>query len=209
MKKPFLTICMLLLGAVSLLSCKKDNADNPSGFKDGEEVELLVDHRFASENDVLLTLPKSTPTYLWLDGFQDREPGYNYRVKARFYREKEVIMDAPSYYFKFVKVISKTQTKETGSFKIQIIQSPIPSGPHIQLFMRDGNYYFKNGSVQVTAADDIVRNQLKEIYEHAEAIRANGPPTIKLKWTTIEATVIHDPLKFGKAYQVQSFKFTP
>ena len=39
---------LLIVLFLSLLSCKKDPVYGPLGLKDGQEVELLVDHRWGA-----------------------------------------------------------------------------------------------------------------------------------------------------------------
>jgi hypothetical protein len=49
---------LLLLFIVSaFVSCKKSERYGPLNLKNGQEVELLVSHRYDADNDQLLKLP--------------------------------------------------------------------------------------------------------------------------------------------------------
>ncbi|WP_443937618.1 hypothetical protein [Pedobacter sp. MW01-1-1] len=196
----------LLLCTICLFSCSKDKLIGPDNLKNGQVVELLVDHKYNSTNDPLILLPKNEITYTALAGFSDRQPGYSYRVKARFHHEENPPQDGPSYWYDFLNIVSKEAYKGNTTFEIQLIYSYVVGGPTIQISKKDANYYFVPDKIQLTYTSDAIKNQLEEIWLHAKEIRESS--TIKQpKWTSIKATVTHDPQKFGSAYLVQNIQF--
>lgn len=202
MKKLF-----VLFIAFALVSCKKEKGYGPLNLKDGQEVELIVDHRYDSDNDQLLKYPSNVDAGAPLVGFDQREPGYSYRVKARFKVYDPPVQDGPSYSFVFEKIISKAQYKGTESFPVQLITSYVPGGPVIRLSKTGNDYYLIPDKLQLTYANSTVQNELEEIWLNAQEIRANWQKGQRPKWKAIKATVVHDPQKFGKAYLVQQIQF--
>ena len=198
---------LVLLIALTLLSCKKEPLYGPLNLKNGQEVELLINANYGAENDILLKMPEKVSAGAPLSNFEEREPGYIYRVKAKFRNDDNPPADGPSQEFEFVKVLSKEQYKGNEPFKIQIITSYVPGGPVIRLGRQGNDYFFIPGKLQFTFADNIIKSQLEEIMQNADAIRANWPKATQPKWKSITATVIHDPNKFGKAYLVQKLDF--
>lgn len=65
------------------LRCSKEDTYGPWELKDGQEVELLVSHRYGAIGDIPLLLPQNASPQLALSAFDEREPSYNYRVKAK------------------------------------------------------------------------------------------------------------------------------
>ncbi|PWS33278.1 hypothetical protein [Pedobacter paludis] len=199
---------IVLLLAICLISCKKEATYGPLNLKDGQQVELLIDHRLGSDKDILLKLPENEQAGASLAGFEQREPGYTYRIRAVFHYDANPPADGSSYYYEFLNVISKEQYKGTESFDIQLIVSYIPGGPIIRLNKQGTDYYFSD-KIQFTLANATVGSQLEEIWKNVQEIRANWQTGQRPKWKAIKATVIHDPQKFGKAYLVQKIEFTP
>ncbi|MCC8409953.1 DUF4377 domain-containing protein [Mucilaginibacter sp. UR6-1] len=200
---------ILLFIAVSLFSCKKEAVYGPLKLKNGQEVELLVDHRYGADQDILLTANTKKPAEAVLAGFENREPGYSYKVKARFHYEENPPADGSSYWYDFVSIVSKDQYKGDEPFTIQLIYHYGFGGPVIRLNKVDNDYYF-TPEIQFTYADNHTGSQLAEIWANAQDMRNNHSQTIQEpKWKAIKATVKHDPQRFGKAYLVQSIQFTP
>lgn len=198
---------LLLFIVFALVSCKKSERYGPLNLKNGQEVELLVSHRYSADNDQLLKLPGNVDAGASLSGFDQREPGYTYRVKARFNRDEVPLQDGPEYYFIFEKIISKEQYKGSESFTVQLITSYIPGGPVITLSKTGNDYYLIPGKLQLTYANSTVQNELEEIWLNAQEIRANWQNGQRPKWKAIKATVVHDSQHFGKAYLVQQIQF--
>jgi hypothetical protein len=198
----------LLLLTLCVLSCKKSPVYGPFNLKNGQQVELLVDHRYASDKDILLKLPEKQDAESYLQGFDEREPGYNYRVKAIFRHLENPPQDAASAYFEFKNVMSKEQYKGNESFDVQLIVSYIPGGPVIRLNKEGNAYYLIPGKLQLTFNNATVENQLAEIWKNKLEMLTSSLYNPIPKWKAIKATVIHDPNKFGKAYLIQQIQFS-
>jgi hypothetical protein len=202
MKKLF-----ILFIAFALVSCKKEKVYGPLNLKDGQEVELLVDHRYGADQDQLLKFPENVAAGASLTEFNQREPGYIYRVKARFEHLTNPPADGSSDCFVFEKVISKEQYKGNEPFVVQLIVSYVPGGPNIRLRKTGDEYYFIPDKLQLTYTNSTIQNELEEIWLNAKEVRANWQQGQQPKWKAIKATVKHDPQKFGKAYLVQQIQF--
>ncbi len=199
---------ILLLIAVTLFSCKKEATYGPLNLKNGQEIELLVDHRYYADQDVLLTVRGNDPVDAYLIGFEEREVGYNYKVKARFHYDENPPADGSPYRYEFVNVISKEQYKGSEPFSVQLIVSYVPGGPVIRLNKMNNDYYFIPEKIQFTYANTEVEKQLAEIWANALEMRDDSQTVHEPKWQTAKATVTHDPQHFGKAYLVQKIEFT-
>lgn len=202
----------LLLLVLFLTACSKEETYGPSKFKNGQEVQLLVDHRFFAVDETLIQLPNKNPAEFSLFGFNQRKPGYSYLVKARFHLEKTPLQDAPDRWFDFIKVISEQKYSGQESFNINLIQSFVLEGPRIYLKKEEEKFYYLKGQLQLNYASQALKDQLEEIWKHAQEIRESEIKQQKMmipKWKSILVTVIHDPSNFGNAYLVQSIKLTP
>lgn len=82
----------LLLTVFIISACSKDDI-GPMGLKHGQEVEVIVDHRYRAIDDRPLLLPNRKPSDYSLRGFDKREPGYIYTVKAKVHIDS----NAPPY----------------------------------------------------------------------------------------------------------------
>ncbi|WP_316823511.1 hypothetical protein [Pedobacter gandavensis] len=201
----------LLFLVIFCSACSKEETYGPTKLKNGQEVELLVDHRFQSVDETLIELPKNTPAEFSLYGFLQRKPGYTYLVKARFHFEKNPPQDGPDRWFDFIRVVNEQRYSGNESFKINLIQSFIPGGPTIYLGKSAEQFQYLGG-IQLTYANENLKAQLEEIWKHALEItesRKTNQQAINPKWSAILATVRHDPSNFGNAYLVQEIKFTP
>jgi hypothetical protein len=198
---------ILIVAVFCLAACKKENVYGPAHLRNGQEVELLVDHRYAADQDALLILPERVDAGASLVGFPQREPGYSYRIKARFSHDDNPPADGSSDAFEFISVISRDKYQGTEPFTVPLIVSYVPGGPFIRIGKIGNDYYLIQDNIQLTYTDPTVAAQLEEIWQQASYIRANWQIVNKPKWTAIKATVIHDPQKFGKAYLVQRLEF--
>lgn len=199
-----------LLAIVFFSACKKEEVYGPHKLKNGQEVELLVDHRYESTSDYLTILPQNESAGMSLHGFPDRKPGYTYRVKAKFNIDLNPPQDASDRWFNFVKVISEERYQGNESFDILLIKSYIPGGPFIAMGKTDDQYGYIEGKLDLNYANQTVKDQLDEIWQHKLDIYNNwkeNKQVTPLKWRSIKATVIHDPANFGKAYLVQHIEF--
>ncbi|MCX2451982.1 hypothetical protein OQX61_11980 [Pedobacter sp. PLR] len=201
----------LLFLVIFLSACSKEELYGPYKLKNGQEVELLVDHRYAALGETLLLLPGNKPAELSLIGFTERKPGYTYRVKARFHFEKEPPQDGSDRWFDFLKVIEEQKYTGTETFEISLIKAYLPGGPSIYLTKKDDQYQYIQEKIQLSYASPAVKDQLEEIWQHELEIRESygkDKKPIYPKWKSVKATVTHDPANFGKAYLVQRIEFT-
>lgn len=198
------------LAALLFTACSKDETYGPLKLKDGQEVELLISHRYHSVNDEPLVMPHKASPQMSLYNFSEREPGYNYRVKAKMTAYTGPLMQdgGPTDHLTFIEVISKEKYEGNESFEIDLIQSYIPGGPKIMLFKEDGKYIFLN-NIQLTCKDNDVEAELEKIWEQQKEIQQNYKNNMSSRspWRSIRATVSHDPDNFSKAYLVHSLKF--
>ncbi|WP_432709995.1 hypothetical protein [Pedobacter sp.] len=198
---------LLLVIAFSLLSCTKEELHGPNQLKNGQVVELLVNHNYASTEDILLQLPNKVPAGASLMGFEERQPGYSYRVKARFVFTENPPQDGSAYWFEFMDILDKNQYTGHDAFQLELIQSHVPGGPTLLLNKKGNDYFFKSEKVQLTPANETIKAQLEEIWQHAQSLRENPGQAQLPKWKSIKANVSHDKQYFGKAYLVQNIHF--
>lgn len=195
----------LLLVALILAACSKEDTYGPWKLKNGQEVELSVSHRYGAINDDLLLLPGNKPAEMSLYYFAEREPGYTYRVKAKMVAEKVPPQDGSAYHLEYIETMGKQKYEGNESFELELSQSYVPGGPMIVLLKEEGKYWF-HSNIQLTYSDVEIGNQLEEIWKHREEIQQNHKDKINTepKWRSIRATVSHDPENFGKAYFVSN-----
>jgi len=200
----------LLFFVLFLTACSKDELYGPFKLKNGQEVELLVDHRYASVNESLLILPQNEPAGMSLRGFDSRKPGYTYRVKARLNVNPNPPQDGPDRWFNLTSVISEEKYQGNEPFDILLIQSYVPGGPVITLRKTNDKYEYIQDKLELSYASQAVKDQLEEIWQNSLEIRKDWELNHKAslpKWKSIKATVTHDPNNFGKAYLVQRIEF--
>lgn len=199
MKNIFLFIAGLLL-----ISCSKEKTHGPWNLKDGQEVEVLVSHRYGATDDNLTLTSQNKTAEGSIHNFTNREAGYNYRIKARMAAPAEPPQDGPSYWLEFVKVLSKEKYAGNDPFVIELVQGSM-AGPYILLRKENNQYQFIVGNITLNPATPAVATKLAEIWEYWEqAINPAGDvaPRPEVKWKSIKARVTHDPSAFGKAYLV-------
>lgn len=194
-----------------LTSCSKEDL-GPMGLKHGQEVEVTVDHRYGAIDERHGLSPNKEPLEYNIHGFDEREAGYIYKVKATVHldRSDPPIQDGASHWLNFTEIISKEKYEGNEPFEIGLIQSYIPGGPVIML-AKEAESYFFSSNIQLTFHDEAIGDQLEEIWQHnkeiheAYTIDGNYKET---KWQSIRATVTHDPDNFGKAYLVSHIELT-
>ncbi|TKC04284.1 hypothetical protein [Pedobacter frigoris] len=204
-------IIYLLIAGLLLAGCSKEKTHGPWNLKDGQEVEVLVSHRYAATDDLLTLLPQKKMDIGGVYSFTDREPGYNYRVKARMVAPDVPPQDGPSYWLELVKVLSKERYTGNDSFVIELIYRGWGS-PGIMLEKKDGLYDFQ-GKVKLTPATPAISEKLAEMWayyeDYLQRIKGYRPgnPMPVLKWKSIKGRVTHDPANFGKSYLVSNLEF--
>ncbi|PRD48813.1 hypothetical protein [Sphingobacterium haloxyli] len=203
----------LLFTVFIFSACSKEEGYGPFNLKEGQEVELLVSHRYGAIGDIPLLLPQNESPQLALSGFDDREAGYTYRVKAKMvaYKGPQMMDGGPGHALQFMETISKEKYEGNETFELSLVRSIVPGPDVIWLQKDEGKYmYILNMGVQIqlTYTDEQVGEKLEEIWQHNKEIRQGYAEGIynNIKWTSITATVTHDPEKFGKAYLVSHIK---
>lgn len=201
----------ILFAVVVFSACSKDDI-GPMGLRNGQEVEVIIDHRYGAIDDRPLLLPNKMPAGYDIHGFNEREPGYIYKVRAKVHldRNDPPVQDAASHWLNFMEIISKEKYEGDESFEIALIQSYVPGGPTIMLRKVEDLYYFISEKLTLTSANEEIERQLEEIWQHQEEIRhayMEKDIPLNLKWRSITATVTHDSENFGKAYLVSEIEF--
>lgn len=196
---------MILMKSIPVLlllfiffSCSKDKTYSDFNLKDGEIVTLLVDHKFGSRGNLVYRYPQLIPGEIHLFGFLDREPGYNYHIKAKMVVPNLPPQDGPSYHLEFLNVEKKEKYLGNETFEIPLILGIIPGGPFINMHKEEGKYLFSNKVTLNFTAEDI-GEKLEEIWQHKVEV---DQVQKTLKWKSITLTVNHDPSSFGQAYIV-------
>lgn len=200
----------LLVAGLLMISCSKEKTHGPWNLKDGQEVEVMVSHKYAATDDILTLLPQRKTETGSIYSFNDREPGYNYRVKARMVAPDVPPQDGPSYWLELVKVLSKEKYTGSDSFVVELIARGW-GVPHIMLRKEHGKYIFQE-KITLAAATPAVAEQLAELWndyeKYVEEMKAykDGDPRPVLKWKSIKIKVTHDPANFGKSYIVSGIE---
>lgn len=201
MKNTILSIIALCL----ISSCSKDPRYGSEKLKDGQIVEILLDHKPSADDETNVILPKMNKLEWPLWGFNSRMPGYTYKVKAKFLQQDLRAADGPEARFEFLELISKEKYSGTESFTVQLLVSFLPGGPSIRINKTNDKYFLNYPAVELSYKNDVVKNQLEEIWQEALLVRNNVKQKPD-KWTQIKATVTHDPNKFGEAYLVEKIE---
>jgi len=186
----FLTLLLLVLLS---FGCKKDS-------ENGKVVELFVDHYATSGRQMVYTLPEKTAIGTYIEGFDERELGYTYKVRATLYVPESPLMDGPSMWYKFVKVIDKQLYTGTEPFVIPLKTSSIfPTSIAIRL----ENQTFLYGSYVLRPENDAVKKQLEDLLALVPRFQSDSQYAAKV---LIDATVVHDPNNRSNGYLVKSVK---
>lgn len=199
----------LLFTLFFLSACSKEDKYGPFKLKDGQEVELSVSHRYGAVGDIPLLLPHNESPQLPLVGFDNREAGYTYRVKAKMvaYKGPQMMDGGPEHSLHFIKTVSREKYEGNELFELSLVRSIVPGPDLIWLQKEEDSYLYLLGTgakIQLTYRDDGVGEKLEEIWQHSKAIRQDYADGVydRIKWSSIRMTVTHDPESFGKAYLV-------
>ncbi|MFC4213192.1 hypothetical protein ACFOWA_18510 [Pedobacter lithocola] len=176
-----------------LFGCSKQS-------ENGKIVELYVDHYEQAGKQMIYSLPEKSPITTYLEGFNERELGYTYKVKAQIYKPEVAPQDGPDRWYVFMKVISKEIFSSTEPFEISLKTSSLFATP---LAIRLQNQIFYYGNYILTPENDAVRKQLEEVI----ALKNKLDTDAKYAATVlINATVVHDPNNRRNGYLVKSVK---
>jgi len=201
---------ILLLIAFSLAACSKDEF-NPSNPKNGQKAELFVDHYSDVRNQMVFLLPKREPSPLSLGGFEERELGYTYKVKAKVYKSPQPVMDdGANSWFEYTEVISKERCTGTESFEIGLVY-PLGFESGGGLAVRKESDHFKyGGGGNLRPADAEIKQQLEDFISkekeigNSEEYREYREYMSKL---ALRAVVSHDPENWGSGYLVHEIRY--
>ncbi|WP_316830798.1 hypothetical protein [Pedobacter aquatilis] len=183
----------LLLLTLLSFGCKK-------GAENGKVVELFVDHYAVSGQQMIYTLPEKTLASTYLEGFDERELGYTYKVRATVYIPDVAPMDGPSRWYKFVKVISKDIYTGTEPFDISLKTNNIFA---TTIAFRLDNQVFYYGNYILRPENDAVKKQLEDVLALRQKFETDSGYAAKV---LIDATVVHDPNNRSNGYLVKSVK---
>jgi len=184
---PLLFLMMFSFG------CSKDS-------ENGKIVELFVDHYAESGKQMIYTLPQKEPVTTYLEGFDERELGNTYVVRAQVYIPEVAPQDGPNRWYKFIKVTKKDVYTGTESFQISLKTSSIFA---TSIAVRLENQIFYYGSYILRPENDVVKKQLEEVLALRPKFETDSQYAAKV---LIDATVIHDPNNRSNGYLVKSVK---
>lgn len=204
----------LLLSVFIFSACSKEEGYGSFNLKDGQEVELLISHRYGAVGDTPLLFPRNESPQLPFSGFDEREAGYTYRVKAKMavYRGSQMMDGGSGHSLQFIKTISKEKYEDNEPFELSLVRSIVP-GPDMIWLLKEADRYLyildTETQLQLTFHDEQVGEKLEEIWQHNKEIQQGYTDGIynNIKWKSIRATVTHDPENFGKAYLVSHIEF--
>lgn len=185
---PILIVVLLSLG------CSKESI-NP---KNGQVVELFVDHYEETGNQRISLLPKNEKITTYLEGFDGRELGYTYKVRAKAYYPKVPPQDGPDNWFIFDKVLSRDMYNSAETFTISLKYNGL-FGSNIAFAFR--NQVFEYGNYTLRAESDVVKKQLEDVLLLNSKLQTDYQYAAKV---VINATVTHDPNNRSKGYLVKN-----
>ncbi len=185
---------LLLSFTLLFVACSKDEFD-PSKPKNGQEVELYVDHYISGGNQRLfLKDDRDELLYTYVDNFEEREIGYTYLIKAKVVAPDQPPMDGPSYWFERIETIRKDKYQGQDTFALPLFGS---AGPFTFFCLRKdtGNFsYYSN--YPLTAVNDLVQADLeKALVKGPEMLNSGG-------FKVLNIFVKHDPANYTKGYIV-------
>lgn len=190
MKHLYLLLSITLLFA----ACSKDKFD-PLKPKNGQEVELFVDHYMSgSDARIFLNANRNERLSTGVENFSGRELGYTYVIKAKVVVPAQPVMDGPSYWFDYVKTISqeKYQGQDTITLPIYGAVGPFPA-----VFVRKETDQYMYTGGQLIPVNNTVKANLDTAIAQAREILSQSMPA---KPGTLY--VKHDPDNYGKGYIV-------
>lgn len=179
---------LIIASALFLLfqSCSKEF--DPDDFRDGQVVTIYVDHyRSGFDNRIFSDthLTQSLGTYI--TGFDNRELGFRYAVKARARKHPHPVMDAPQYWFEYISTISKTRV-DNEIFSISLTYTTLE---YVVAVSKDNERYLYHNVYELKPENDEVAAKLDEVIAHREAVNTGQ------YYVAASASVSHDPDNWG------------
>lgn len=192
-----------------IIGCSKVEF-NPSKPKNGQKAELFVDHYSDVRNQMIFVLPQREPSPLSLVGFNERELGYTYKVKAKVYISPQPIMDDGSNsWLEYTQVISKEKHTDTQPFEIGLVfPRGFGSGGGLAVKIA-GNQYLYGAGGKLRPDNVRVKQQLDDLIIKGEEVKnANEFAEFQeyLSRMAFRAVVTHDPENYGNGYLVHEIK---
>jgi len=191
MKHVYLFLSFTLL----LAACSKDDEFDRLNPKNGQVVELFVDHYISgSDQRIFLNADRKETLGTYVDKFPARELGYTYVIKAKVVVPSAEIMDVPSYWFDYISSIRKDKYEGQDTLTLPIYGAV---GPFPAVFVRKDADQYLYSMGQLTAADNTVKANLDSAIAKAGVLLAQQPPA-----KPGALYVKHDPNNYGKGYIV-------
>ena len=201
---------LFFIMVLSFAACSKDDFDagNP---KNGQKAELYVDHYSDVRNQMIFLYPQKDPSPLGLRGFEEREFGYTYKVKAKAYVSSEVVMDdGTNSWFNYDGMISKERYTSQDRFEIGLVYHIGfgGSGGNLAIKQEDDKFLYGAGGT-LRPANAAIRQQLADLLLREKAIgtaQEYQDYQLLLNTLALKAVVTHDPENYGKGYLVHEIK---
>ena len=205
-------LLILFIALVIITACSKDEF-NPLNPKDGQKVELFLDH-YRDVNDLrTFLLPEKTPASLSLREFDEREPGYTYKVAAKVVVPKVPMQDGPDRWFELIEVLNKERYVGDESFEIGLIGHDL-FGNYLAIRKVDGQ--LKYGKLVLYPINEEVKLKLEGYVQDIELLREELIESKDegkyreykeyMRKLVLKAVVSHDPENLGKGYLVHSLR---
>jgi len=185
---------LLLSAAFLFAACSKDKFD-PSKPKDGQEVEVFLDHYTTAGDPRIFHTDRDHSLYTYLHKFDEREIGYTYVIKARVVVSPPSWQDSPSYTLDYIKTLAKEKYQGKDTFALPLFGWT--GGGSDAFFLRKDAGKYSYLGFQLTPADATVQQDL-------DTALVKGPPmtTSAGPWTAFKVFVQHDPANYTKGYIV-------
>jgi hypothetical protein len=190
MKHIYLFLSLTLL----FTACSKDDFD-PSKPKNGQEVELFVDHYIAGGDQRLFRSDNRNENLgTYVENFDEREIGYTYLIKAKVVVPENILWDGPAYWFEYIKTIRKDKYLGSDPFALPLFGSWLPN-PFFCLTKEAGKFSYYSG-YDLTPANDTVQADLEKAFVKGQEILTSAGPRV------LSIFVKHDPANYTKGYIV-------
>lgn len=201
---------IILFIAISLAACSKDEF-NPSNPRSGQKADLFLDHYSDVRDRRVFLLPDRSPSPLSLGGFEERQPGYTYKVRAQVYKSPQVVMDdGVNSWFEYVEVISKEKYTGTEPFEIGLVYPwGFESGGGLAV-SKEGELFKYGGGGNLRPANAAIAQQLESfIVREKDIVNSEDYREYReyLRTLALRAVVSHDPENWGNGYLVHEIKF--
>jgi len=180
--------------AFLFVACSKDDF-NPSKPKDGQVVELFLDHyTTAGDQRISINAKRDESLHTYLKNFDEREKGYVYIVKAKVVVTPSGWADYPSYTFDYIKTLAREKYQGTDTFALPLFGW---IGDGDAFFLRKDAAGYSYLDYQLKPADASVQADLgKAVEKGLQMINTAGPRT------PLKVYVQHDPANYAKGYIV-------